>query len=386
MQTIRDYNFYNKRTLVRLDLNIPIAKGKVLDTFKLNSVLETLFYLKNQSAKLILVSHLGRPQKKDKSLSLKPVAKELSDLLNIKVKFESMAPGKLLQKKTESMKPGDIMLLENIRFYPGEMANNRSFAKTLADLADVFVQDAFAVCHRNHASVAGAAEFLPRLIGFALEKEIEALSRVNRQPKRPLVVIIGGAKVASKIKVANQLISIADHTLFGGKVVNEILTVKGISLGRVWPKEEVAVKIYKIDLTNPKVHLPVDVLVSDRKSDGVLTRESGPGSVRKEEGIFDIGSETITTFKAIIKQAKTVFWVGPLGLVENDRFKKGTLEIAKAINENKEAFKIVGGGETVAFLRKENLIGGFSHVSTGGSAMLEYLAGEKMPGLEIFNQ
>ena len=388
MNSLKDFNFQGKRTLVRCDFNVPIAKGKVLDDFKIQRVLGTLTYLKKAGAKIILLSHLGRPNQnkkakiKNKKYSLEPVASKLEELLKDKVRFSRKCVGGKVKRQVKKLKPGEILLLENLRFEKGEEENDEEFAKALAMLGDVYVAEAFAVCHRNHASVATLPKLLPHFAGFEFEKEIEVLSQISQNPERPLVVIIGGVKIASKIKVIEKFLKISDHLLFGGQIANIILRVKGICLGKPWPEEEVTKVIEKLNLTDTKIHLPVDVVVSPDETGEIYIRQAAPGSVRKDEGIFDIGKETIQTFSGIIKTAGTLFWSGPLGMYENEKFSKGTEEIGRAIARAHSAFRVVGGGDTVAAVRKFNLLDKFSYVSTGGSVMLAFLAGEKLPGIE----
>ncbi len=384
MQTLRDYNFTNKRVLVRCDFNVPISNNKVVEDFRIVQSLQTIKHLQNQAAKVILLSHLGRPGEKGgkEKLTLRPVAAQLERLLREKVQFIEDIVGPKARKAIKRMKPGQIILLENLRLHPGETSGNPAFVQQLVALGEVFVQDAFSVCHRDHASVTGIPKILPHFVGFALEKEIAALSQLLENPKRPLVVIIGGAKVSSKTKVLQNFLEQADHILLGGMIVNMILRVKGICVGRVWPEDKAVAVIENLKLTNPKLHLPIDGLASPDRQGDTYVRETGPGNIRKEEEMLDIGPETASTFAQIIRTAKTIFWSGPLGLAENEKFAQGTEKVAEAISRNNSAFKVVGGGETIAFLRQRDLLDKFSYVSTGGSALLDYLAGEKLPGLE----
>lgn len=388
MKFLKDSNLQAKQAFVRCDFNVPIKNGEVLDDFKIQRTLKTIGFLKKAGAKIILTSHLGSPltteRKKQrlKEFTLKPIQKKLQELLKEEVRFSKRCIGRKAKKEIKRLKNGQVLILENLRFEKGEEENNENFAKELAELGDVYVNEAFSCSHRNHASIVALPKLLPHFVGLNFEKEIEVLSRVSQNPEHPLVVIIGGVKIASKIEVIKKFLEICDHLLLGGKIVNTILRVKGISIGRPWPEEEVVKVIKKINLTDPKIHLPVDVLVSPDISGQVYIRNTGPGSVRNDEGIFDIGIETINTFSEIIKQAQTIFWSGPLGVFENEKFEKGTREIAKIIGESKEAFTVAGGGDTVRALKKFNLLDNFSFVSTGGSAMLAYLTGEKLPGIE----
>ena len=387
LKTLKDYNFAGKKVLVRCDFNVPIENGRVVDDFKIQKSLQTIRYLKKAGAKIILLSHLGRPQqlksKKErlKQYSLNPVKKRLEKLLGEEIGFSEEILGRKVKKQIDKLEEGKILLLENLRFEEGEKNNDENFAKSLADLADCYVLEAFGVSHRNHASIVTLPGFLPHFAGFELKKEIEALSQISQAPRRPLTVIIGGKKISSKIKVIEKFLGFSDHILFGGRVANTILTVKGICIGRPWPKDDAIKIINKINLTDPKIHLPVDVLVSPDKTGEIYIRESGPGSVRKDEEILDIGEGTITAFSEVIKNTQTLFWSGPLGYFENEKFAGGTQKIAQAA-ARKKAFKIVGGGDTVRALKEFNVLDDFSFVSTGGGAMLAFLAGEKLPGIE----
>jgi len=392
MKSIKGITFYNTRVFVRCDFNVPVIRSKmgeiIVDDFKISRALPTIDYLRKSGAKIILASHLGRPQEvkkkqRKKFYSLKPVKKTLEKLLKEEIIFSKEIVGRKVEKKIAKMKPGQIILLENLRFDKREEENNPIFAQELAKMADSYVNDAFSVCHRMHASVVELPKLLPHFIGLGLEEEINVLSSIYNEPKRPLTVIIGGAKIESKMKVVERFIDFADFILFGGKLVANILRVKGISVGLPWPEENIAKIIKKIELTDPKIRLPIDVLVSPDSSGNIYVRESAPGSVRKGEDIFDIGPETIKTFSKIIKSSRTIFWSGPLGFFENRKFSRGTTEIAKAIASCQKPFKIAGGGETAAAIRKLGLLDEFSFVSTGGGAMLAFLAGEKLPGLEV---
>jgi 3-phosphoglycerate kinase len=387
LKTLSDFDFKNKKVLVRCDFNVSFdEKGKILDDFRIKKTLPTIDYLLKNQAKVILISHLGRPKGRDLKFSLKAIASELEKLLKKKIKFLEDCLGEKVEKEIEKMKEGEIILLENLRFYKQEEENNLNFAENLAKLADIYLNEAFSVCHRNHASVVSIPKFLPSGMGFLLKKEIEALEKVLKEPLRPLVVIIGGAKIETKIKVIEKFLEKADHLLLGGEIANSILRVKGISIGKPWPEEKVVKKIEKLNLTNPKLHLPVDVIASPDKIGKVYIRQAAPGEVRKKELILDIGPETINIFSKIIKEAKMIFWNGPLGLFEENLFERGTREICQEICQNQSAFKIAGGGETIFAIKKYNFLEKFDHLSTGGGAMLDFLSGEELPGLKALSR
>jgi len=344
METLNDIDVREKRVLVRCDYNIPLDEGgNILDDSRIRETLPTIKYLLENEAKVILMSHLGRPDGEVKEdLRLLPVKERLSQLLGLPIAMAPDCVGPETEKMAAEMKVGDILLLENLRFHKEEKENDQEFAKNLAKLGDIYIDDAFAACHRDHASVTSLARLLPSAAGFSLEKEITTLEKMMENPEKPLVVLIGGKKVETKVKFINKISEIADFVLVSG-VIKKEMDEKGTILSHM-----------------EKVVQPVD----------------------EEEGGKDIGPKTIELFKEKISQAKTVFWNGPFGKIEEERFCRGTEEIAKAIIESK-AFSVVGGGETVDFITKINLLSKFSHVSTGGGAMLTFLAGDEMPGIEV---
>ncbi len=343
MRTLKDFNLKGKRVLVRCDFNVPLGeKGEILDDFRIKAMIPTIEYLIEKGAKVILMSHLGRPEGKVvESLRLTPIQDKLMEYLDLSITKTKDCIGKEIEDWINQMQPGEILLLENLRFHKEEEENDENFAKALSKLGDIFINDALSVCHRNHASVVGIIKYLPSGAGFLLEKEVKALSQIIENPKRPLVVIIGGSKVGDKAKVAENFSEIGDWLLVGSLIAEEI---KGKKM-----------KIKNLE----KIIWPVD--------------ESGLGK--------DIGPQTIELFKDKILLAKTIFWAGPLGKIEEEKYQKGTKEIAKAVIES-EAFSVVGGGDTIEFLSKFGLLEKFNHVSTGGGAMLEFLSGEKLPGIE----
>ncbi|MDP2967389.1 MAG: phosphoglycerate kinase [bacterium] len=387
MRTIKEFNLKGKRVLVRSDFNVPLSdKGEILDDFRIKESIRTIEYLIKKEAKVILMSHLDRPKNKDPRYSLRYLAKRLEKLLNEKVKFLDDCLGEKVEREIEKMKPGEILLLENLRFHKEEEKGDLNFAKKLAKLGDVYINDAFGASHRSHASIVGVPKYLPSGAGLLLEKEINVLSQVLERPWRPLVAIIGGIKIDTKIKLIEQFLKKADHLLLGSKPAESLLIVKGILIGRPFFEEkEVLEKIEKINLANPKLHLPVDGQMALSTLQEQYFRIGAIGTLRKEEEVFDIGPETRKVFVGIIKSAKMIIWNGPLGMFEKEPFDKGTKEIAEAIVRNHTAFKIAGGGDTVSLISKLDLLDKFDHISTGGGAMLEFLAGEKLPGLEALN-
>jgi len=356
IKTVRDFNVRGKRVLVRCDFNVPLSeKGDILDDFRIKKTIPTIEYLIERRGKIILMSHLDDPQGKIiEKLKLDKVQEKLIEYLDVSVAKAKDCVGSEIEKWIREMSEGGILLLENLRFYKEEEENNLGFARELSKLGDIYINDAFGVCHRAHASVVGVPNYLPKGIGFLLEKEIKILNGVIKNPQRPLVAIIGGAKVENKIKLINKISEVADFILIGGLLNKELKdynppTTSSRSLRSRAPKN--------ISLMNPQK------------------------IIGAKEGL-DIGLEVINLFKEKISKAKTVFWNGPLGQIEKKEFTKGTQEIAKAVIES-GAFSVVGGGETVEFINKIGLTEKFNHVSTGGGAMMAYLAGEKLPGLEV---
>ncbi|MCK9577993.1 phosphoglycerate kinase [bacterium] len=383
MKSLKDANVKGKKVLVRCDFNVPISDGQIDDSYRIDQAVPTIQYLRKEGAKIILISHLGRPKGKDKSCSLKIIADYLDKKIG-NVKFYKDCIGGGVEKEIEKMLTGDILLLENLRFYSEEEANDQKFSKSLASLADVFVQEGFSVCHREHASVVGVASLLPSYPGFLLENEIKVLTRGLAKPKRPLVSIVGGVKLETKVKLVRNLLEKSDYVLVGGKIANTILTIRGICVRDNWTKEEASLLdvAQSIDLTSPKLHLPVDGVMALKNLDQKYMRIGGVGTLRKEEDIFDIGPETIEKYKAIIKEAGTIIWNGPMGYSEVSVFEKGTNEIMDAVAKNK-GFAIVGGGETVEAIFKAKMESKFEHISTAGGAMLDFISGDLLPGIKI---
>jgi len=380
MITLKEISFENKNVLVRCDLNVPLGeKGEILDDFRIKKVIPTIQYLIKEKAKVILISHL---ESKGRILSLKNISLRLEKLLGKRVKFLPDCLGRGVEKEIEKMKEGDVILLENLRFHKEEKENDESFAKRVAELGDIFVNDAFSVSHRRHASIVGIPKYLRAVSGPLLEKEINVLSQLLKKPLSPFVVVIGGIKIESKIKTILNILKTADHLLLGSKIGEAILAEKGLLLERDFPENEL---VKQINLTNQKIHLPIDGAIALKNLKENYLRTGGIGTLRKEEGVFDIGPETIKVFKRIIKEAKTILWSGPLGMYEEKKFELGTKEIAETIVRNYGAFKVAGGGDTISAINKFNLLDKFDFISTGGGAMLQFLAGESLPGIEALN-
>ena len=389
-RTLKDVNLKNKRALLRADLNIPLGENMRVDeneTWRIEAVIPTLKYLIKQKTKIILISHLGRPHgKKVKKLSLKPVAQELGRFLRKKIIFSEKIVGWEIEKKIERMKFNDILMLENIRFYSGEEKNSPKLAKDLAKLGDIFINEAFANSHRNHASMVGIPEYLSAVAGLLLEKEIEELNKVLKNPKQPLIAIIGGAKISTKIKVINKFLKIADKVLIGGALANTIFAAQGIFMADSVVEEKAFPEVKKINLKNPKLFLPNDLVsLSASSADEVHIHYREIHEIQKGEKVLDIGSKTIDLFCDLIKKAKTIIWNGPLGFYTQKPFDKSSKAITKAISKRK-AYSVAGGGDTAAFLKAIKKEKVFNYISTGGGAMLDYLVNETLPGIEALEK
>lgn len=381
MKTIRDINVVNKRVLVRADFNVSLDRQKkVIDDFRIRATLPTIRYLISQGAKIILIAHLGRPEGEMEELRLEPVQERIEELLGAKIDKAPDCIGAEVEKLAKDLSSGQVLLLENLRFYHEEEANDSNFAQALAKLGEVYVNDAFGVSHRAHASVEAITKFLPSFAGLLLEKEIQNLSRARDNPEHPLVVVIGGTKISSKIKLIQNFLGRAEDIILGGALANTVLHAKGIAVGKSFVEEMTAPEIKKLEITDTRLHLPLDaILCPDKEGRGVHRR--GPiGKTRADELILDIGPDSEALFARIIGAARMVIWNGPMGLFEVEVFAHGTQAIAEAITRS-PAFSLVGGGETVAFLERLNLIDKFSFASTGGGAMMEFLTGETLPGL-----
>lgn len=381
-KTLKDINVKNKRVLVRVDFNLSLDDdGKITDDFRIKEALSTIEYLLKKGTKVILMSHLGDPEGKFvKKLKTDVIQNRLLEYLDYSIVKAKDCIGKEIEDWTKEMQPGEILLLENLRFHHEEEANDIKFAKSLAKLGDIYVNEAFGVSHRKHASIVGVPKFLPSVAGFCLQKEVEELSRVLFEPKRPLVVIIGGAKVSTKIKVIEKFLKKADKLLLGGALINTVFAAKGFSLGKSFIEKNVFEIVEKLNLENPKIQLPNDFVCQNSE---ISVR--GINAVKENESVFDIGPQSVELFLESIREAKTIVWNGPLGLIEKKPFNKGTEAIAKAIIKSR-AYSIVGGGDTVVFIRKLGLEKKFKYVSTGGGAMLDYLAHETLPGIEALKK
>ena len=390
VKDLDDAAYQGKLIFVRVDFNVPIKDGEIKDDTRIKAALPTIKYLMERGAKLILASHLGRPKGEVKpELSLKPVALRLSQLLGKQVAFVDDCVGPQVDDAKSKLKNGDVLLLENLRFHKEERKNDPDFAAELAKGVSIYVNDAFGTAHRAHASIYGISQFVDlRLAGLLIAKELEALSKVRENPEKPFVVVLGGAKVADKLGVIQNLMDKADKFLIGGGMAYTFLKAKGVSIGNSLLDEEHLEMVKSFMEKSPeKFVLPIDHLVAD-KIDETASAEVVDGEI--PEGLMgvDIGPKTIERFCSELPSGGTVFWNGPMGVFEIDKFAQGTIKIAKAIADATKTgcTTVTGGGDTVSAIHKSGLKDSdFSHVSTGGGATLEFLAGKELPGIEILS-
>ena len=384
-KSVRDVNVKDKRVLVRVDFNVPLDKqGNITDDTRIRAALPTIRNLLDRGAALILMTHLGRPDGKvvDK-LRLDPVAKRLEELLGAPVIKAPDSVGPEVQRIVSGLRPGQVVLLENVRFHPEEEANDPQFARELASLGDIYVDDAFGTAHRAHASTAGIAAYLPAYAGFLMEKEISTMGKALENPGRPFIALIGGAKVSTKIAVLTNLLDKVDRLLIGGAMANTFLRAQGYSLGRSLVEEDkVPVAQELLRKSGEKLMLPVDVVVADRADAEGETSVVSVDNIPADKMVVDIGPKTITAYSGILRQAMTVVWNGPMGVFEVPGYAAGTRAMAEALARS-QAVSIVGGGDSVAALEQMGLADQITHVSTGGGASLEFLEGRALPGVEV---
>lgn len=383
--TLKDLDCAQKRVLVRVDFNVPLENGRVTDDTRIRAALPTIKYLIDQKAKVILVSHLGRPKGKvNEALRLDPVARRLEELLGQSVKKVNECIGPEVEKAVAELKPGEVLLLENIRFYPEEEKNDPEFARKLASLADIYVNDAFGAAHRAHASTEGVAHYLPSAAGFLMQKEIEIMGRALANPERPFVAIIGGAKVSDKIGVIRNLLSKVDTLIIGGGMANTFLKAQGYNLGKSLVEGDkvplAAELMAEAERSKINLLLPQDLVVAKELSPDAPHQVVAVNAVPEEWMAVDIGPETRQAFAKALQGARTVVWNGPMGVFEMEPFAAGTEAVARAVAEVKGT-TIVGGGDSVAAVEKMGLADKITHISTGGGASLEFLEGRQLPGV-----
>jgi len=375
-----------KRILVRIDANVPLDHGHVVDGphGKIARAAVDLEWLRQQGARLIVLSHLGRPQgKRVPAYSIRPVAERLSELLGDKVQVVSDIVGAKAYKAVARLKNGQILLLENVRFHPGEKNNDVTFAQSLADLADIYVNDAFAVSHRKHASLSAITKFLPSYAGQLVVKEVSVLTKAIKNPKKPFVLILGGLKMRTKLPVLERLLPKLDSVIIGGALATVFFVAQGKKVGQsVYEKEAVDVAKNLLKKWGKKIFLPSEVMVVKSLRKNAVSRLCSVDKIDSKEFIVDIGPSFVDTTSEVLSSAKTIIWNGPLGYCEIKRFSAGSIAVAKVISERTgKAVTIVGGGDTVPIAEAAGVADRFTLLSTGGGAMLAYLAGEKLPGL-----
>ena len=388
-KTVKDINVKGKKVIVRCDFNVPLKDGSITDDTRITAALPTIKYLIEQDAAVILMSHLGRPEgEANMKYTLKPVADRLSELLGMDVIFaqSDVVVDEDVKAKAASLEGGKVMLLENVRFRKEETKNGAEFAKELASLAEIFVNDAFGTAHRAHASTAGVADYLPAVSGFLIEKEIKFLGNAVENPDRPFVAIMGGAKVGDKISVIENLLNKVDTLIIGGGMAYTFYKAMGLEIGTsILDAESIdlaAELLDKAEAKGVKMLIPVDVVCAKefKNETEMLTcsREDMPSDMMG----MDIGPETVALYKEEIAKAETVVWNGPMGVFEMENFAKGTFEIAKALSESK-AITVIGGGDSAAAVEQFGLADKMTHISTGGGASLEFLEGKELPGVAV---
>lgn len=394
-KVVTNLDVSSKKVIVRVDFNTPLKDGVVADDNRIVQALPTISYLLDKNAKVILMSHLGKVDHKDpekteankKKNNMEIVANRLKDLVSAKVNFVSVTRGEALEKAIADMKDGEIVLVQNTRYEPGETKNDPELGKYWASLGDLFVCDAFGSVHRAHASTVGIPTYLPSALGFLVEKEVENLGKAVHNPKKPLIAILGGAKVSDKIGVIENLLKIADKIIIGGGMAFTFFAAQGLEIGKS------LVEADKIDLAKSllekgkdKIVLPVDVVCAPEFAADAPATIVDVASIPADQMGLDIGPKSIKLFEDTLAGARTVIWNGPMGVFEFDAFAKGTLEICKAISELPDAFTVIGGGDSAAAAIKLGFREKFSHISTGGGASLEFLEGKELPGIAVIEE
>jgi phosphoglycerate kinase len=390
-RSVRDLDVQGKRVLVRVDFNVPVKDGEVTDDTRISRALPTIRYLLSEGARPILISHLGRPKgEPDPKYAMDPVAKRLQELLGEPVLKLDAAVGPEVEEALEDWDGRGVVLLENSRFYPGETKNDSDLSEQLASLADLYVDDAFGAAHRAHATTVGVAERLPAAAGLLLEEEVDYLDGVLEDPERPFAAILGGAKVSDKLGVIESLFKVADTLLIGGAMCFTFFRAQGYEIGRSLVEDDYLQEARRLmDEAGEKLVLPVDVVVADAMEESVEIETVGVEEIPSEKMGLDIGPRTVELFADHISGAKTIFWNGPMGVFEIEAFAKGTEGLARAVaaaSAEGGATSVVGGGDSVAAVRKLGLEDQMSHISTGGGASLEYVEGKELPGVAVIPQ
>ena len=392
MLTMDSYNFKGKKALVRVDLNVPQdANGKVTDDTRARAIVRTVKKITNDGGSAILMSHLGRPKGKvNPAMSLRPIAEHLSGLLGQPVLFATDCVGPDAKAKAAALKPGEVLVLENLRFHPEEEAGDEAFSKALGELGDVYVNDAFGTAHRAHASTTIIAKFFPKdkLFGHLMQAEIDSVGKVLGAPQRPMTAIVGGSKVSSKIDVLKNLIGKCDELIIGGGMANTFVKAQGGQTGASLVEEDLLdtarAIIAEAAAKGVKLHIPTDAVVADAFAENANTDQCPADAVPDGWMALDIGPKSIAAFREAVLRSKTLLWNGPMGVFEMKPFQQGTVAIAQAVADatTQGAFSLVGGGDSVAAVNQFGLAEKISYVSTGGGAMLEYLEGKVLPGIQ----
>lgn len=389
-KSVKDVDLKGKRVFCRVDFNVPMKDGHVTDETRIKAALPTINYLIDQGAKVILASHLGRPKGQVvEELRLTPVAERLSTLLGRNVSKAEEAYGETVKAAVDHMDDGDVLLLENVRFYAGEEKNDPELAKAFADLADIYVNDAFGAAHRAHASTEGIAHYVPAVSGLLMEKELDVLGKALSNPERPFTAIIGGAKVKDKIEVIDNLLDKVDNLIIGGGLAFTFVKAQGHDIGKSLLEEdkiELAQSfIKKAEEKGVKFLMPVDAVVADRFAEDAEAKTVSIEEIPSEWMALDIGPETANLYSDVIQSSKLVIWNGPMGVFEMDKFAGGTRAVVEALAEANDTYSVIGGGDSAAAVEKFHFADRMSHISTGGGASLEFMEGKDLPGVVALN-
>jgi phosphoglycerate kinase len=389
-RTLDDVDVHGKRVLLRVDLNVPMENGRVTDATRLQRVAPTITEISDKGGKVILLAHFGRPKGRDAKDSLKPVASALAEVIGRPVGFAEDCIGEVAQKAVAAMKDGDILCLENTRFHPGEEKNDPAFVAELAKLGDIWVNDAFSAAHRAHASTEGLGHRLPAYAGRTMQAELDALGKALGEPARPVIAIVGGAKVSTKIELLQNLVGKVDALVIGGGMANTFLHAQGVGIGKSLAEKDLAATALRIfekaEAASCAIILPVDAVVAFQFAAHAPSHAYGLDAIPSDGMILDVGPRSIERIHAAIDDAATLVWNGPLGAFELPPFDRGTMVAARHAAERTRAKKLVsvaGGGDTVAALNQAGVAGDFSYVSTAGGAFLEWMEGKPLPGVEV---
>ena len=391
MKTVNDFNFENKKALIRVDFNVPLNDNlEVADSTRILAAKSTIIKVLEDGGSCVLMSHLGRPNGVEEKFSLKNIVSKVSEIIGVQVQFSENCIGEKAEQAVTELENGEVLLLENLRFHKEEKAGDDEFAKELSKLGDIYVNDAFGTAHRAHASTAIIAKYFPKnkCYGLLLASEIENIYKVLTDNKKPVTAIIGGAKVSSKITIIESILDKIDHLIIGGGMAFTFIKAQGGSIGSSLvedDKQEMALSILKLGKEkNVKIHLPVDAIIADQFSNDAFTKTEAINAIPEGWMGLDVGSKTNTIFREVILNSNTILWNGPVGVFEMENFATGSISLGNAIAEATEngTFSLVGGGDSVAAVKQFNLTEKVSYVSTGGGAMLEMLEGKTLPGIQ----